>query len=82
MADYKFSASYGGMELKSQDTGKTLVFSDIKDEWLYMNGQRGKIRIVGEQHIYEHGYSGYEPIYKFVNEDLEVLSISKIISID
>jgi len=78
---YKIFNSYGGFELSNGDI--KLNYEDIKNiQVKTLSGDEGYIRIVGSTHIYEHGYSANESIYKIITLDHRVISLPDEIEID
>lgn len=78
---YKVFNSYGAFELKSKNIN--LNYKDIENIIVKTpDGQEGYIKIVGSQHIYEHGYSANEDIYKFITLDYKIINIPDEVEID
>jgi flagellar basal body rod protein FlgF len=71
---YKVFNSYGGFSLKNEDL--EVSYKDIENIPVKtIDGQEGFVRIVGSTHVYEHGYSANEDIYKIVTLDYKVINI-------
>ena len=77
---YKVFNSYGGFSLENEK--EELKYDDIKDLIVEtLNGEKGYIRVVGTNHVYEHGYSADENIYKIITLDYQVIGLPKELKI-